>query len=142
VPEKDQKDIPVFDTSENVFSYSSLFRDNRFSGSDRIGDENKLSFGLTSRWIQENGFERQRASIGQAVYFKEREVQLPGIDVKKRDDAHSNVSPIALEYESRFHRDWRATADYHWDTESHSPRSGSAMFHYQPEDNPNKVINL
>ncbi|MDQ0701447.1 LPS-assembly protein [Pseudomonas sp. W3I7] len=142
VPEKDQKNIPVFDTSENVFSYSSLFRDNRFSGSDRIGDENKLSFGLTSRWIQENGFERQRASIGQAVYFKDREVQLPGIDAKTRDDAHSNVSPIALEYEFRFNRDWRATADYNWDTESHSPRSGSAMFHYQPEDNPNKVINL
>ena len=142
VPNKDQTEIPVFDTSENSFSYSSLFRDNRFSGSDRIGDENKLSFGLTSRWIEENGFERQRASIGQAVYFKDREVQLPGIDAKTRDDAHSNVSPVALEYEFRFNRDWRATADYNWDTESHSPRSGSAMFHYQPEDNPNKVVNL
>ena len=142
VPNKDQTEIPVFDTSENSFSYSSLFRDNRFSGSDRIGDENKLSFGLTSRWIEENGFERQRASIGQAVYFKDREVQLPGVDAKTRDDAHSNVSPVALEYEFRFNRDWRATADYNWDTETHSPRSGSAMFHYQPEDNPNKVVNL
>ncbi|NNA51517.1 LPS-assembly protein LptD [Pseudomonas lactis] len=142
VPNKDQSDIPVFDTSENSFSYSSLFRDNRFSGSDRIGDENKLSFGLTSRWIEENGFERQRASIGQAMYFKDREVQLPGVDAKTRDDAHSNVSPVALEYEFRFNRDWRATADYNWDTETHSPRSGSAMFHYQPEDNPNKVVNL
>ncbi|MCK3862461.1 LPS-assembly protein LptD [Pseudomonas sp. B329] len=142
VPNRDQTEIPVFDTSENSFSYSSLFRDNRFSGSDRIGDENKLSFGLTSRWIEENGFERQRASIGQAVYFKDREVQLPGVDAKTRDDAHSNVSPIALEYEFRFNRDWRATADYNWDTETHSPRSGSAMFHYQPEDNPNKVVNL
>ncbi|OWQ43042.1 LPS biosynthesis protein [Pseudomonas lactis] len=142
VPNRDQTEIPVFDTSENSFSYSSLFRDNRFSGSDRIGDENKLSFGLTSRWIEENGFERQRASIGQAMYFKDREVQLPGVDAKTRDDAHSNVSPVALEYEFRFNRDWRATADYNWDTETHSPRSGSAMFHYQPEDNPNKVVNL
>lgn len=142
VPEKDQTDIPVFDTSETTFNYSSLFRDNRFVGSDRIGDENKLSLGVTSRWIQDNGFERQRVSIGQALYFKDREVQLPGIDAKTRDDAHSNVSPIALDYEFRFNRDWRATADYNWDTDSHSPRSGSAMFHYQPEDNPNKVINV
>jgi len=58
VPNKDQSDIPVFDTSEYSFSYASLFRDNRFSGTDRIGDENKLSLGLTSRWIEENGFER------------------------------------------------------------------------------------
>ena len=141
VPEKDQSDIPVFDTSESSFSYSSLFRDNRFSGTDRIGDENKLSLGVTSRWIEENGFERQRVSVGQALYFKDREVQLPGVVAADREDSKSDVSPIALDYEFRFNRDWRATADYNWDTESHSPRSGSAMFHYQPEDNPNKVIN-
>ena len=142
VPNKDQSDIPVFDTSEYSFSYSSLFRDNRFSGSDRIGDENKLSLGVTSRWIEDNGFERQRVSVGQALYFKDREVQLPGVLAADRDDARADVSPIALEYEFRFNRDWRATADYNWDTESHAPRSGSAMFHYQPEDNPNKVVNL
>ncbi|UVH48325.1 LPS-assembly protein LptD [Pseudomonas sp. CBSPBW29] len=142
VPEKDQTDIPVFDTAETAFSYASLFRDNRFVGGDRIGDENKLSLGVTSRWIEENGFERQRVSIGQAIYFKDREVQLPGIDATTRDDAHENVSPIALDYSFRFNRDWRATADYNWDPTTHSPRSGSAMFHYQPEDNPNKVINV
>ncbi|WP_339519292.1 LPS-assembly protein LptD [Pseudomonas proteolytica] len=142
VPEKDQSDIPVFDTSETSFSYSSLFRDNRFSGTDRIGDENKLSLGVTSRWIEENGFERQRVSVGQALYFKDREVQLPGIVAADREDSQSDVSPIALDYEFRFNRDWRATADYNWDTENHSARSGSAMFHYQPEDNPNKVINV
>ncbi|WP_281915613.1 LPS-assembly protein LptD [Pseudomonas lactis] len=142
VPNKDQGDIPVFDTSEYSFSYASLFRDNRFSGTDRIGDENKLSLGVTSRWIEENGFERQRVSVGQALFFKDREVQLPGILAADRDDARTDVSPIALEYEFRFNRDWRATADYNWDTESHAPRSGSAMFHYQPEDNPNKVVNL
>lgn len=64
VPEEDQKDIPVFDTGEYSFNYASLFRENRFSGSDRVGDENKLSLGLTNRWIEENGFERQRVSVG------------------------------------------------------------------------------
>ena len=142
VPEKDQSDIPVFDTGENTFNYASLFRDNRFSGSDRFGDENKLSLGLTSRWIEDDGFERQRISVGQALYFKDRKVQLPGIVAANREDSRSDVSPIALDYEFRFNRDWRATADYNWDTENHSARSGSAMFHYQPEDNPNKVINV
>ena len=141
VPERNQDDIPIFDTSESTFSYSSLWRDNRFTGTDRVGDENKLSLGLTSRGIEENGFERQRISIGQAYYFKDRRVQLPGID-PDRQDATSNVSPYALEYAYRFNRDWRATADYNWDPDSHSPRSGSAMMHYQPEDNPNKVVNV
>ncbi|AUY34430.1 LPS-assembly protein LptD [Pseudomonas soli] len=142
VPYKDQTDIPLFDTGENTFNYSSLFRDNRFVGTDRIGDENKLSLGVTNRWIEDNGFQRQRFSIGQAFYFKDRKVQLPGIDYRTRVDSKSDVSPYALEYEYAFNRDWRFNSAYNWDPDTHSPRSGSAMFHYQPEDNPNKVVNL
>ncbi len=141
VPYKDQTDIPVFDTSETTFNYGSLFRDNRFVGSDRIGDENKLSLGVTNRWIEDDGFERQRFSIGQAVYFKDRKVQQPGIDWRSRAEAQSDVSPYALEYEFRFNHDWRATSDFNWDPDSHKTRSGSAMVHYQPEDNPGKIIN-
>ena len=141
VPEEDQTDIPVFDSGESTFSFASLWRENRFSGKDRIGDENKLSLGVTNRWIEPNGFERQRFSIGQAFYFEDREVQMPGIDYRTRDDAQASQSPYALEYVYRFNRDWRLTSDFNWDPDTHHTRSGSAMFHYQPEDNPNKVIN-
>lgn len=141
VPDEDQDEIPVFDTGEYRFNYAALFRDNRFSGRDRIGDENKLSLGVTSRWIEDNGFERQRFSLGQAIYFEDRKVQLPGIDYRTRDDATADFSPYALEYLYRFNRDWRLSSDFNWDGEAHRTRSGSLMFHYQPEDNPNKVIN-
>jgi LPS-assembly protein len=141
VPEEDQTDIPVFDTSESTFNYASLFRENRFSGKDRIGDENKLSLGVTNRWIESNGFERQRFSIGQAFYFEDRKVQMPGIDYRTRPDAQASQSPYALQYMYRFNRDWRLSSDFNWDPDTHSTRSGSAMFHYQPEDNPNKVVN-
>ncbi|HAW60872.1 MAG TPA: LPS biosynthesis protein, partial [Pseudomonas sp.] len=98
VPEEDQDDIPIFDTGESSFSYSSLWRENRFSGKDRIGDANQVSLGVTSRWVEPNGFERQRFSIGQAVYFEDRKVQLRGIDYRERASATSDVSPYALEY--------------------------------------------
>ncbi|QVM91835.1 LPS-assembly protein LptD [Pseudomonas entomophila] len=142
VPYQDQKDIPLFDSGETLFNYASLFRDNRFAGTDRIGDENKLSLGVTNRWVEDNGFQRQRFSIGQAYYFKDRKVQLPGIDYRTRKDSLSDVSPYALEYEYAFNRDWRFNSDFNWDPDSRSTRSGSAMFHYQPEDNPNKIVNL
>ncbi|MGV8841667.1 MAG: LPS-assembly protein LptD [Pseudomonas sp.] len=142
VPEEEQADIPIFDTGESTFSYSSLFRENRFSGKDRIGDENKLSLGVTNRWIEQNGFERQRLSVGQAFYFQDRKVQLPGIDYLTREDAQASQSPYALQYLYRFNRDWRLSSDFNWDPDTHRTRSGSAMFHYQPEANPNKVVNL
>ncbi|TXR41138.1 LPS-assembly protein LptD [Ectopseudomonas mendocina] len=141
VPEEDQTDIPVFDSSESTFSYASLWRENRFSGKDRIGDENKISLGVTSRWIESNGFERQRISLGQAFYFEDRKVQMPGIDYRTREEAQSSVSPYALEYMYRYNQDWRFTSSFNWDPDSHRTRSGSAMFHYQPADNPRKIIN-
>ncbi len=142
VPKEDQDDIPVFDTGESSFSYSSLWRENRFSGRDRIGDANQLSLGVTNRWIEPNGFERQRLSIGQIYYFRDREVQLPGMSVEERPDAQSSVSPYALEYQYRYNRDWRFTSTFNWDPDQGRTRSGSAMWHYQPEANPNKIVNL
>ncbi|WP_448132341.1 LPS-assembly protein LptD [Stutzerimonas chloritidismutans] len=142
VPEEDQDDIPIFDTGESSFSYSSLWRENRFSGKDRIGDANQVSLGVTSRWVEPNGFERQRLSIGQALYFEDRKVQLRGIDYRTRDSATADVSPYALEYMYRYNRDWRFTSTFNWDPDSHSTRSGSAMWHYQPADNPGKIVNV
>lgn len=142
VPFEEQGELPIFDTGETSFSYSSLWRDNRFSGKDRIGDANQLSVGLTNRWIQANGFERQRFSIGQIFYFQDREVQMPDIPYETRADAQSSASPYALDYQYRFNQDWRLTASFNWDPDTHRTRSGSAMFHYQPADNPNKIFNL
>lgn len=140
VPEKDQDDIPVFDTGETTFSYASLWRDNRFSGRDRIGDANQLSLGVTNRWIEPNGLERQTLSIGQTFYFRDRKVQLPNL--ADRPESTSSVSPYALDYQYRHNRDWRFTSTFIWDPEDGSTRSGSAMFHYQPADNPRKIVNF
>jgi len=142
VPKEDQTDIPIFDTSETSFSYSSLWRENRFSGNDRIGDANQLSLGVTNRWIESSGFERQRLSIGQAFYFADRKVQMPGIDYRTRKTEQSSVSPYALEYMYRYNRDWNFTSTFNWDPDASRTRSGSAMWHYQPADNPNKIVNI
>jgi LPS-assembly protein len=94
---------------------------------------------VTNRWIEDNGFERQRFSIGQALLLQgSRRFSCRASLTKTAKDAHSDVSPYALEYEYRFNRDWRTTIDFNWDPDSRSTRSGSAMFHYQPEDNPGR----
>ncbi|MFT0211293.1 LPS-assembly protein LptD [Pseudomonas sp. F1_0610] len=142
VPYEDQSDIPVFDTGESTFNYNTMFRDNRFTGRDRIGDENRISLGLTNRWIDEKGIERQRLSIGQAFYMRDRKVQMPGVMWKDKKDATYSQSPYALEYMLRLSDNWRFTSDYVWDKNTHSPRSGSAMFHYQDKNDLNKIFNI
>ncbi len=137
VPYKDQDDLPIFDTAEPSFSYAALFRDNRFVGKDRIGDSNQLSFGTTSRFIEKNGFERASVGIGQAYYFENRQVQMPGIATQE-----TSTSPTAFTGQYRFNRDWRLSSDYAYDTDRGETNSGNLMFHYQPETEPGKVFNF
>lgn len=76
-PYKDQSKIPEFDTKEVDFSFANLFRENRFTGADRVGDANQLVMAVTSRFIQD-GSQKEwfRTSIGQIFYFDDRLVQL------------------------------------------------------------------
>jgi len=76
IPKEDHSAVPDFDTSEHTFNYSYLFRENRFSGKDRLGDTQQLSLGVTTRYITSTGFEKANFQAAQAYYFADREVQL------------------------------------------------------------------
>ena len=106
----DQSDNPRFDTTALDFSFASLFRANRFTGYDRIGDENRLTLGLTSRTIaNQGGDELFRASLGQVYYFDKRRVQLTDSGVE------SDISSsLAGELAARLHKDWTAQASLQW----------------------------
>ena len=88
-PFEDQDDIPDFDTSLNASTYNNLFNNNRFTGADRIGDANQVTFGLASRiFDNDSGGELLNARIGQIFHFKDRRVSLNGSrDEETRSDA-------------------------------------------------------
>ncbi len=74
-----QDALPLFDTSFTTFSYPRLFRRDRFSGLDRIGDANQLTIGVTSRLLDgRTGRERLRASVGRILFFEDQRVALRG----------------------------------------------------------------
>ena len=110
VPEKNQDELPLFDTGRSTFSFNQLFRDNRFTGADRLGDANQLTAAVTSRFIDDDsGAERFTASIGQIYYFEDRDVTLRydhnGDPIQLTSDTDSNSS-IAAEVSSEFLPDW------------------------------------
>ncbi|MCH8499496.1 MAG: LPS-assembly protein LptD [Marinobacter sp.] len=90
---RDQDRIPDFDSGLKSFSFDQLFSRNRFSGGDRVADNNQLTVALTSRFNDLNtGIERARVSVGQVYYYDEREVNLFGLGADTRSD-----SPLAGE---------------------------------------------
>ena len=79
IPYRNQNDLPVFDTGIPDPNLIELFRPNRFVGTDRVGDENGLTLGLTSQTFDSaSGTRYLSATIGQAMYFEPARVTLPG----------------------------------------------------------------
>ncbi|MDO4997944.1 MAG: LPS-assembly protein LptD [Neisseria sp.] len=96
IPAKSQNDLPNFDASENSFSYAQLFRENLYSGNDRINASNSLTAAVQTRYLDaQTGEERLRAGIGQKFYFATDNVLLDG----------------SISQEPRDKSDWLAFAD-------------------------------
>ena len=120
-PYKNQDSLPLFDTTTSTFSYSQLFRDSRFSGGDRLDDANQLSLGATSRFIDPStGSEQFRTSLGEILYFRNREVTAPQIvtdpvtnlpEVTGNQVGTAPVSGFAGEIAAQFSRGWGGSID-------------------------------
>ena len=79
MPYRNQDHIPLFDTTLADFNYPQLFTENRFIGGDRFGDANQATLAVTTRFLQNDGLEAFRATLGQRFYFHEERVALaPG----------------------------------------------------------------
>jgi len=137
VPNKDQSDFPIFDTAENRFSFNQLFRENRFSGIDRLGDANQLTAAITTRFYDdETGAERFRASLGQIYYFRDREVQLSN-STSLVDDS---TSAIAAEVASQFMPHWNTSLSVMYDP--HESQIDTSAFRLQYKSDPYHIVNF
>jgi LPS-assembly protein len=66
IPYREQDMLPNFDSAAAPFSFMQMFTENRFLGSDRIGDAEQVTAALTSRLLDaDNGNERLRVAIGE-----------------------------------------------------------------------------
>jgi len=136
VPHEDQTQIPVFDSNEFDFNIAQLFRENRFTGADRIADANQLSLALTSRLINGgDGREVFRGSIGQIVYFDDRRVSLEDEAPDTRD-----TSDFVGELAGEFKNSWRAKGSIQWNPDDDQTVRSSLLLSYRPDKD--RIINL
>ena len=109
-PFESQSDIPDFDTSPVSFDYDQLFALNRFSGYDRIGDTNQLTYALSSTVDDHNGAQVLSAGVGQIHYFRKRNVTLcyPGDTciVSENPNYDRNSSHIAGFINYNYNQNW------------------------------------
>ncbi len=129
VPFDNQDDLPVFDTGEYSFNFSQLFREDRFSGADRMGDANQLTLALTSRLLDaSSGDELFRASIGQIRYFRDRRVTLPG-SAPDTDDS----SDLVADALASINDTWRIGAGFQWNPNDGTTDKSTMSVRWTPD---------
>ncbi len=136
VPYEDQTDIPLFDTNLFDFGYAQLFRNNRFTGADRVGDANQLTLALESTLLEPaTGRVLAGAGIGQIVYFADRRVTLPGRPVQT-----GRFSNLVGEAHMAFGPGWRLQGELQWDPQAaRLDRAAVAMRYRDPGE---RLFNL
>ena len=128
--ESDQNHIPDFDTGIRSFRFDQLFRRDRFTGGDRVGDANQLTVALTSRFNDLlTGAERARVSVGQVRYFEDREVDLFGEGASDR-----SRSPLAGELVLNPIDNLELRSSLLWDHETRKTEEGRSQLIFHSED--------
>ena len=135
--QKDQSFLPTFDTAQLNFSFAQLFRDDRFSGHDRVGDANQVSVALGSRFLNGRGEEKGRIAIGQIFYLEDRIVSLdsPVQSWVTLQPRNTDRSALISEGVYQFSDTWRFNADVQWNEDQQRIDEGSAAFRFQSDEN-------
>ncbi len=153
IPRANQKDIPLFDTAAYDVWFNTLFRENRFSGIDRIQDANQVTAAISSRLIDETtGKERAKFSLGNIFYFQNREVQAPYY-VQTVDSAGNPIlqtftpptdttrfSNVIGELSARINDHVAIDSGVQFDPYQHEISRGKAVLHLT--NKPNEILNL
>jgi LPS-assembly protein len=135
-PKREQSDLivdesgnaKVFDSSLPLFGFNQLFRENRFNGGDRVADANQLSVALSSRFYNEKGRELLSASLGRILYFRDREVTLPG-GLVETDAASDWVAELKSHWTERV----STRASLQWNKDDKELERGTLDWRYQKD---------
>ncbi len=135
VPKRNQNHIPNLDSGLLTFDYNQLFRDNRYTGGDFIGDANQLSFGIATKFYHAyTGAEQGFLGLGKIKYFRNVVLLLD----QELDKTDKHWSPWALV--AKFHINSDFNLEGNMVTTTRSVEIASLQMQYKP--NKRNVLNI
>jgi len=123
VPYQDQSAIGIYDSASLQQDYYGLFRDNRYSGYDRIADANQITLGVSSGFLNSQGKERMRVAIGQNFYLTPSETYLPQNSDQVINDTRSSMIG---QFDMNFENSYFFHAGLEWDTDNNKILRGNS----------------
>ncbi|NVO07405.1 MAG: LPS-assembly protein LptD [Rhodoferax sp.] len=102
-PYRNQSLLPNYDTGVADFNFASIYSENAFVGHDKISDNNLLTMGLTTRFLDtDTGNQYARFGFAQRLRFDEQQVTLNN----SASPAKSGLSDVLLGAEVNLNERW------------------------------------
>jgi LPS-assembly protein len=136
IPQRDQDNLPIFDTITPDMNLVQLFRKNRYLGIDRIGDTDHISVGITTRILNlSTGRELMSATIGQTRYLSDRTVRLSDPTMTTTE-----TSNYIAQLRFLLFKNVNFDFGHQWGSGVEDMTKSEARLQYRPADN--KILNL
>jgi LPS-assembly protein len=137
IPTTNQSNIPVFDSAQYDFQYGAMFRENSFSGTDRIQNANQVTTALTSRLIDSSGLERLNLNVGEIFYFQDRQESLPseGVPAQVAYFNQQSYSNVVTDLTSQLSKQISFVSGMQWNPVRNDFERLKAGLHYRTETN-------
>jgi len=136
-PYEDQTEIPMFDTSLNELNSTTIFQENQFSGQDRVMDTNAVTTALTTRILDDSGYNWALLTMAQRFYLSDRKVldetQFDGSSYK------GDKSDFLISAQANLTKSLRLTSEYEYNFSEDTTNKFTASGRFTPE--PGKVFN-
>jgi LPS-assembly protein len=102
-PYRKQSFLPNYDTGMSDFNFASIYLENAFVGHDKISDNNLLTMGLTTRFLDtDSGSQYARFGVSQRLRFDTQQVTLN----TATNPAASGLSDVLLGAEVNLNERW------------------------------------
>ena len=102
-PYRNQSMLPNYDTGVADFNFASIYSENAFVGHDKISDNNLLTMGLTTRFLDpESGSQYARFGVAQRLRFDPQQVTID----TSANPAASGLSDVLLGAEINLNERW------------------------------------
>ncbi|PCH97206.1 MAG: LPS biosynthesis protein [Gammaproteobacteria bacterium] len=131
IPEKDQTNIGLYDTTRLQDDFNGLFRDRIYSGLDRIAGANQYTWGVTSRILDQSNLEIFRLSLGRIQYLSANNTLDEIFDNTNDNNTANQQSSVAASLFYRLNHQWQISSDIQYNTIESFTNKSQVALNYQ-----------
>ena len=136
-PYRNQSDLPNYDTGANDFNFATIYTENAFVGHDKIADNNLLTLGLTTRFLDaDSGAQLARFGVAQRLRLEDQMVTLNSATAP----AKAGLSDILLGTSVNLNERWVFDSTTQYDAATGQSSRSTIGARYYP--GPYRVLNM